>query len=109
MKSTIPCKRVILEVLDYLKFQVENDRCTPEEIRSFANVAENELDILCTTQDIAERYKQSPSNVRNALSRNFMPKPKRKVYYSFSKFIPFIPKSWVRSASASDAGAPSNS
>lgn len=103
MKPTIPAKRVLLEVLDYLRFQVDNDCCTPEEIRSFANFAENELDIQCTTHDIAERYKQSPSNVRNVMSRNFMPKPKRRVYYSFSKFIKYIPKSWVRSASDADA------
>lgn len=102
MNPTMPCKRVLLEILDYLKFQVENDRCTPEEIRSFANEIEDNLDIQCTTEDIAERYKQSPSNVRNVLTRNFMPKPKRRVYYSFSKFIKFIPKRWVRSASDAD-------
>lgn len=96
MKPTIPCKRVILEVLDYLRFQVLNDRCTAEEIRSFAEAVEHNLDIECTTQDIAERYNQSRSNVRNVLSRNFMPKPKRRVYYSFSKFIKYIPKRWVR-------------
>lgn len=103
MKPTIPCKRVILEVLDYLRYQVVNDRCTMEEIRSFANTIENNLDIDCTVSDIAERYNQSPSNVRNALSRNLMPKPKRKVYYSFSKFIKYIPKRWVRSTSDADA------
>lgn len=103
MKPTIPAKRMILEVLDYLKFQVMNDRCTPEEIRSFANTIEDNLDIECTTADIAERYNQSCSNVRNALSRNIMPKPKRKVYYSFSKFIKYIPKRWVRSTSDADA------
>lgn len=102
MNSTIPCKRIILEVLDYLRYQVDNDRCTPEEMRSFANTIEDNLDIECTVQDIAERYKQSPSNVRNVLSRNFMPKPKRRVHYSFSKFIKFIPKSWVRSVSGAD-------
>lgn len=102
MKPTIPCKRVILEVLDYLRYQVENDRCTPSEIRSFGKMIEDNLDIECTTQDIAERYNQSPSNVRNVLTRNFMPKPKRRVYYSFSKFIKFIPKRWVRSVSDAD-------
>lgn len=108
MKPTISCKRVLLEIIDYLKFQVENDRCTMEEMRSLADTITNNTDILCTTQDLAERYGQSRSNVRNALSRNFMPKPKRRVYYSFSKFIPFIPKSWVRSRSERES-APSNS
>lgn len=103
MKPTIPAKRVILEVLDYLKYKVLNDDCTLEELRSFQDVITDNLDINCTTQDLAERYGQSRSNVRNALSRNFMPKPKRRVYYNFSKFISFIPKRWMRSPSDADA------
>lgn len=99
MKDSIPCKRVIVEILDYLKFKVLNDDCTPAEIRSFANVVEENLDINCTAQDLANYYGQSQSNVRNVLSRNFMPKPKRKTYYSFSHFLKFIPKSWRRATS----------
>lgn len=98
-----PTKRVIIEVLDYLKYKVINDDCTFEELRSLQeNIADN-LEINCTIKDLSERYKQSQNNVRNVLSRNLMPKPKRKVYYSFSKFLRFIPKSWVRSASDADA------
>lgn len=103
MKPTIPAKRVIVEVLDYLKYKILNDDCTPEELRSIQDTITDNLDINCTTKDIAERYNQSPSNVRNVLTRNFMPKPKRKVYYSFSKFIKYIPKRWVRSTSDADA------
>lgn len=96
MNPTIPVKRVLLEILDYLRYQVDNDRCTLEEMRSLANTITENVDIECTSQDLAERYKQSSSNVRNVLSRNFMPKPKRKVYYSFSKFIKYIPQRWLR-------------
>lgn len=96
MNPTIPVKRVLLEILDYLRYQVDNDRCTLEEMRSLADTITENTEILCTTQDIAERYGQSRNNVRNALTRNFMPKPKRRVYYNFSKFIPFIPKRWIR-------------
>lgn len=96
MKPTIPCKRIIIEVLDYLKFKVLNDDCTPDEIRSISNTIEENLDINCTTKDLAEYYGQSQSNIRNVLTRNFMPKPKRKVYYNFTKFIKFIPKTWKR-------------
>ena len=103
MKPTIPAKRVVIEVLDYLKYKVLNDDCTPEELRSFQDVITDNLEINCTTADLAQRYNQSPSNVRNILSRNFMPKPKRRVYYSFSKFIKYIPKWWVRSTSDADA------
>lgn len=96
MNPTIPCKRVIIEVLDYLKFKILNDDCTPDEIRSISNLVEENLDINCTAKDLADYYGQSHSNVRNVLTRNFMPKPKRRVYYNFSKFIKFIPKTWKR-------------
>lgn len=106
MNPTIPIKRVLLEILDYMRYQVENDRCTLEEMKSLADTITDNTEIQCTAQDIAERYGQSRSNVRNVLSRNFMPKPKRRVYYNFAKFIKFIPKRWVRHA---DNDAPSNS
>lgn len=96
MKPTIPCKRIIIEVLDYLKYKVLNDDCTLEELRSISDTIGENLDINCTTKDLSEYYGQSQSNIRNVLTRNFMPKPKRKTYYSFSKFIKFIPKSWRR-------------
>lgn len=97
MKPTIPCKRIILEILDYIKYQVENDRCTMEELRSIESTLEQNLEIECTTADLVSHYKQSPNNVRNALSRSFIPKPKYRRLYNFTKFIPFIPKNWVRS------------
>lgn len=101
MKEYIPCKRIIVEVLDYLKYKVLNDDCTPEELRSISNTIGENLDINCTAKDLAEYYGQSQSNVRNVLNRNFMPKPKRKTYYSFSHFIKFIPKSWRRANASS--------
>lgn len=94
MKPTIPIKDVIINILDYLKYQVVNDKCTLEELRSIHDSFANNLDIDCTCDDIATMYNQSRSNVRNVLTRNLMPKPKRKTYYNFAKFITFIPKSW---------------
>lgn len=96
MKPTLTIKRVVLEILDYLKYQVENDKCSMEELQSIESILSDNLEIDCTSEDIAKRYNQSRSNVRNVLSRNFMPKPKRRVYYNFTKFIKFVPKSWKR-------------
>lgn len=96
MKPTITIKDVVINILDYLKYQVVNDKCTLEELKSIQNSLIDNLEIDCTSENIAEMYGQSPSNVRNILSRNFMPKPKRRVYYNFTKFITFIPKSWRR-------------
>lgn len=100
MKPTITVKEVVINILDYLKYQVVNDKCTPDELRSIQNSLIDNLDIDCTCEDIATMYNQSRSNVRNVLSRNFMPKPKRKVYYNFVKFITFIPKTWRRNSTS---------
>lgn len=100
MKPTVTVKRIIIEILDYLKYQVENDKCTLDELRSIHDSLCENLDVDCTTEDLSMIYNQSQSNVRNMLTRNFMPKPKRKVYYNFAKFIKFIPKNWRRSSVA---------
>lgn len=90
-------KQVLLEILDFLKYKVETDQCTAEEIRKFADVAINELDTQATIQEIAEFYGQTPKNVHNVLDRRPIPKdkrPKRKIYFSFNLFSNWKPKSW---------------
>ena len=94
-----PIKALLLEVLDFLKYKVETDQCTAEEIRKFADIATEQLDTLATTKEIAEFYGESESNVRNILARRIIPKehkPKRKVYFSFNLFAKLKPKSWHR-------------
>ena len=98
--SNNPIKALLLEVLDFLKYKVETDQCTAEEIRKFADIATEQLDTLATTKEIADFYGESESNVRNILARRVIPKeykPKRKVYVSFNLFAKLKPKSWKRS------------
>ena len=98
--SNNPIKTLLLEVLDFLKYKVETDQCTAEEIRKFADIATEQLDTLATTKEIAEFYGESESNVRNILARRVIPKehkPKRKVYVSFNLFAKLKPKSWKHS------------
>lgn len=99
MKPTLPIKDIVVNILDYLKYQVVNDKCTPDELRSIQNVLVENLDINCTIDDIARYYNQSESNVKNVLTRKPMPKPKRRVYYNFAKFLTIIPKTWRRATS----------
>ncbi len=87
-------KQIILDILDYLRYQVANDRCTPEELRSLYTTLENTMHIDATVDDIAGHYGQSTSNVRNIIARNYVGKPKRRVYYNLVEFIKHIPKSW---------------
>ena len=93
-------KKVILEILDYLRYQVDNDKCTAEELRSIYESTSESLKVSATIEDLAEFYGQSKNNVSNVLSRRPIPrheKPKRKVYYNFAFFRTLVPKSWRRS------------
>ena len=97
--SENPAKKILLEILDFLRYKVDTDQCTAEEIRKFSDIAIEQLDTLATTKDIADFYGESESNVRNILARRVIPKehkPKRKVYFSFNLFAKLKPKSWRR-------------
>lgn len=87
-------KQVILDILDYLKYQVANDRCTPEELRSMYDTITENMTVEATIGDIAKHYGQSESNVRNVAARSYIGKPKRRVYYNLMKFSKCIPTSW---------------
>lgn len=90
-------KEVVLNILDYLRYQVVNDKCTPEELRSIHDAVITNLEVDATIKDMAEFYGQKESNVRTALSRRYIGKPKRNVYYNFTKFHKVIPNTWFKS------------
>jgi hypothetical protein len=87
-------KEIILNILDYLRYQVANDKCTAEELRSFYEATAGNLDIDSTVRDMAEFYGQSDDNVKNVIKRHLVRKPKRKVLYNFLDILKFKPKSW---------------
>lgn len=95
--SENPTKKILLEIIDFLKYKVTTDQCTLEELRKFADVAMNELDTMASTEEIADYYGQKLNNVHNVLKRRPIPKdkkPKKKIYFSFNLFATLKPKSW---------------
>ena len=52
-------KRVILNILDYLRYQVENDKCTADELKSILEMVSESMEISATIKDMAEFYGQS--------------------------------------------------
>jgi hypothetical protein len=95
--SENPTKKILLEIIDFLRYKVATDQCTPEELRKFADVATNELDTMASTEEIADYYGQKLNNVHNVLKRRPIPKdkkPKKKIYFSFNLFATLKPKSW---------------
>lgn len=93
-------KKTVLEIIDYLRYQVVNDKCTAEELRSIYDMASESLKVSATIDDLAEFYGQSKNNVSNVLHRRPIPpkeKLKRRVYYNFAFFRKIVPNSWRKS------------
>lgn len=89
-------KQLILNLLDYIRYQVVNDKCTDEELKSFYKMASENLNIQAESKDIAKHFNQPDVNVRNVISRNFMQhKPVRRVLYNFMDFLKITPKKWL--------------
>lgn len=89
-------KDVVLDILDYLRYQAANGGCTEEEMQSIYESTLKNIQVDATIKDIAKHYGQSESNVRNAVARSYVGKPKRRVYYNLIEFVKHIPKSWKR-------------
>lgn len=92
-------KQILIDILDYMRYQVVNDKCTPEELRSITHTIVENIDMDASISDIAEFYGQKETNVRNLCSRRLITKPKRRVYYNFAAFTKILPKSWLRKES----------
>ncbi len=94
-------KKVLLEIIDYLRYQIVNDKCTPEEMKSIYSAMAENLDMDATAKDIADFYGKSEFCVRNLTQRTFVHKPKRKVYYNFAEVVKYKPKSWKHNTDSS--------
>lgn len=87
-------KNIILDIIDYLRFQIENGKFTVEELQSIHKMIAENMEIDATIKDISKFYGQSENNVRNITVRTLCPRPKRRVYYNFAIFSGLIHKSW---------------
>jgi transcriptional regulator GlxA family with amidase domain len=85
----------LVALCDFIKYQLENDKCTADEIKSIYRMVETNLEVDATTKDIAEFMNQSESNVKAVISRNYGDKPKRKVYHSMFWFLKKMPSKWL--------------
>lgn len=88
-------KKIILDFLDYLAFKVRNDSLTMEETNAIAKTFLDNIRLSGTIDDLANFYGQSRNNVKVVINRNLVPKPKRRVFYSFNAFRKIVPKRWL--------------
>ena len=87
-------KKILCEFLDFLKFKVENDGLTADEVRSLVNALVGGTDIYATAHELATFYGQSEHNVRCVINRKLLAKPQRRVYYPFAEFAKVVPSGW---------------
>lgn len=90
-------KNVLLEIIDFYRYKIDNDKCTSEDMMAAFNLLHDNAVSEATIKEIADFYGQSESNVRNVVSRKSVSKPKRAVLYNFIDVTKIIPKSWRRS------------
>ena len=90
-------KNSLSEIIGFIKYKVDNDLCTPEEIESVARMAQENLELYSTIEDLAKYYGVPESKVRNTINRKMLEKPKRRVYYRFLSFMKIAPDKWRNS------------
>lgn len=88
------CKKIVLEFLAFLRYKVQNDLMTMDEIESLAKMLEESLIVIGTVDDLARFYNQPRTNVSSTINRRMLEKPVRKVFYSFNAFRKIVPASW---------------
>lgn len=75
-----------------MKYKVENDLLSIEDIDSIVKAIKLDLKIVATCDDMALFYGQTTGNVRSLISRRMIQKPQRRVYYSFNAFSKNSPR-----------------
>lgn len=87
-------KKILIEILDYYKYKIDNDLCTMEEIESTSKLLQENMEISGTISDFARFFDVSEINVRSTINRKLIDKPRRRVYYRFIPFLRIIPDKW---------------
>ncbi len=88
-------KRILSDILGFLKDKVDNDALTLEEQAALLRFFEENIPVRGTIEDLARYYHQSPVNVRSVIHRRLLSKPLRRFLYSFLDFRKVIPDKWV--------------
>ena len=86
--------KLLSEILGFYKYKVDNNLCTPEEIKNAEKVLMENMEVYGSIKDFAEFYGVSEGNVRSTINRKLFAKPKRKVLYPFQKFLRIVPERW---------------
>lgn len=91
-----PIKQIVLDILDYLRYQVENDKCTAEELRDITETFVERVGVDAMAEDAAKFYGVSENSIRQLPNYTPVPKPKRHSYFNLTKIAIFKPSKWSK-------------
>ena len=85
---------LLSEILGFYKYKVDNNLCTPEELKNAEKVLMENMEAYGSIKDFADFFGQSEGNIRSTINRKMFAKPVRKVMYPFQKFLKIVPERW---------------
>ena len=88
-------RKFLSDFLGFLKYKVDHGLMTLDEVEQFADLMRHSIEISGTSDDFARYFRQLPVTVRSMLTRKYIGRPKRKVLYSFNKFLRIVPERWL--------------
>lgn len=88
-------KEQLKELFQFAIYKLDNNLCTPEEIRSWDDAASQNIEMDASIKELADFFNVSEQNVRTTINRKLLDKPKRKVLYPFHKFLKIVPDKWL--------------
>ena len=95
-------KEIVSDFLGFLKYKVDNDALTMEDVKALAHAIMNCLPISGSVKDFASYYGKSADSIRHVICYKMAAKPKRRVTYSFQEFDAARPRSWNNESQITD-------
>lgn len=87
--------KLLSEILSFYKYKVDNNLCTPEEIRDAEKVLLENMEVYGTIDDFSSFYGKSKDAVNSVIKRRMIVHPKRNVVlYPFHVFQKLVPDKW---------------
>ena len=87
-------KETLSVFLGFLKYKVDNDILSLDELDSMGRVIAENMKLKGTVYDFSEFYGQPVTNVRTVIKRHMPLTHERAVLYPFYEFNKHIPSKW---------------
>ena len=87
---------IVLDVLDFIRDQYKEGRCTKRQTDVVYDAALNIVDAYATSDELARHFGKTVEAVHGVIKRRMTEKPKKNItLYSFRAFQKCVPKGWL--------------